>query len=50
MSLYALGRADHENREVQNLKDALGLRGEVHMPRGVEQSHREIAVFKIGLL
>ena len=50
MSLYAFGRADYEDCEIQDLEDALGLRREVHMPRGVEQGHREIAVFKIGLL
>ena len=49
MTLHALGRADHEDCEIQNLKNALGFGREVNVPQRVEQGHGEVAGLEISL-
>ena len=37
MGLYPVHPADHQHRHVQRLEGALGLGGEIHVTRGVQQ-------------
>ncbi len=44
VGLYAVQAADDQNGVVQHLQDPLRLGGEVHVPRRIEQGHRQIPV------
>ena len=50
VALHAVRRADHEDCRVQHLERALGLRGEVHMSRGVQQGEFRVFRAEHGLL
>ena len=49
MSLNAIGTADHQHRAIQHAQCALGLRGEVHMTRCIQQREFRVAHGKLCL-
>ena len=50
MRLNAVGAADDQDRAVQNGHGALGLGGEIHVPRRVYQRHGQVLRLKARLL
>ena len=50
MALHAVGAADNQHRIIQHLQCPLGLRGKIHMARGVQQGKIGIARREEGLL
>ena len=50
MGLHPIGAADDQHGAVQNRHSPLGLRGEVHVPRGIHQRDFPVGRFQQGLL
>ena len=43
MALHAVGAADHQDGVVQHLQRPLHLRGEIHVPRRIQQRYLHLA-------